>query len=182
MTIFAHNLLSHIRSIILTNLTFVYNWWLVGHGQSYFDRYNGESPFTHLWYLSVLGQYYFIWPLLLIVLLKIYTHRRVQVAGILLSLSVISAMIMAILYHPDTVNRVYYGTDTRVAPFLIGAALAFIWPSTRLKKNLDLHKNAVANIIGLIIMALMITSFFTMPGTSAWPYYGGIFIFRYCQY
>ena len=45
MTIFAHNLLSHIRSIILTNLTFVYNWWLVGHGQSYFDRYNGESPF-----------------------------------------------------------------------------------------------------------------------------------------
>ncbi|WP_224428891.1 acyltransferase family protein [Pediococcus acidilactici] len=177
MTIFAHNLLSHIRSIILTNLTFVYNWWLVGHGQSYFDRYNGESPFTHLWYLSVLGQYYFIWPLLLIVLLKIYTHRRVQVAGILFSLSVISAMIMAILYHPDTVNRVYYGTDTRVAPFLIGAALAFIWPSTRLKKNLDLHKNAVANIIGLIIMALMITSFFTMPGTSAWPYYGGIFIF-----
>jgi peptidoglycan/LPS O-acetylase OafA/YrhL len=177
MTLFAHNMLSHIRSIILTNLTFVYNWWLVGNGQSYFDRYNGESPFTHLWYLSVLAQYYFIWPLLLIVLLKVYEHHRIQVAGILFSLGVISTMLMAIFYSPDNVNRVYYGTDTRVAPFLIGAALAFIWPSTRLKKSLDSKKNLITNAIGAGILLIMVIMLFTVPGTSVFPYYGGIYIF-----
>lgn len=177
MTLFAQNLLSHIRSIIWTNLVFVYNWWLVGNGQSYFDRYNGESPFTHLWYLSVLAQYYFIWPLLLIVLLKVYEDRRIQVGGVLFSLGIISTMLMAVLYNPDTVNRVYYGTDTRVAPFLIGAALAFIWPSTRLKKKLDSRTNMVANIMGGLLILIMGITFFTMPGTTATPYYGGIFIF-----
>lgn len=177
MTLFAQNLLSHIRNIIWTNLVFVYNWWLVNNGQSYFDRYNGESPFTHLWYLSVLAQYYFIWPLILIVLLKIFGERRVQASGILFSLSIISSMLMTILYHPDTVNRVYYGSDTRVAPFLIGAALAFIWPSTRLKKALNARTNLIANILGGILILVMGITFFTMPGTTATPYYGGIFIF-----
>lgn len=177
MTVFAQNLLSHIRNIIWTNLTFVYNWWLVGNGQSYFDRYNGESPFTHLWYLSVLAQYYFIWPIILIVLLKVYNDHRTQVAGVLFSLSIISTMLMAILYSPDNVNRVYYGTDTRVAPFLIGAALAFVWPSTRLTRNLKLKTNIIANTLGLLILVAMGISFFNMPGTTATPYYGGIFIF-----
>ena len=40
---------------------------------------------------------------------------------------------MAILYHPFTdPSRVYYGTDTRVATLLLGAALAFVWAPWRL--------------------------------------------------
>ena len=40
---------------------------------------------------------------------------------------------MAILYHPYTdPSRVYYGTDTRVAALLLGAALAFVWAPWRL--------------------------------------------------
>ena len=40
---------------------------------------------------------------------------------------------MAVLYHPYTdPSRVYYGTDTRVATLLLGAALAFVWAPWRL--------------------------------------------------
>ena len=45
---------------------------------------------------------------------------------------VVSTVVMAILYHPYTdPSRVYYGTDTRVATLLLGAALAFVWAPWR---------------------------------------------------
>jgi acyltransferase-like protein len=47
--------------------------------------------------------------------------------------AVASAALMAYLYEPGTdPSRVYYGTDTRAAAILLGAALACLWkPSTR---------------------------------------------------
>ena len=65
ITLFSQNLLHNLHMMVLTNLLYVYNWWQILNGQSYFARYaNGESPFTHLWTLSIEGQYYLIWPLL----------------------------------------------------------------------------------------------------------------------
>ena len=41
---------------------------------------------------------------------------------------------MAVLYHPGLdPSRVYYGTDTRALELLVGAALAMVWPSRRLR-------------------------------------------------
>ena len=180
MTLFAQNLLSHIRNIIWTNLVFVYNWWLVGNGQSYFDRYNGESPFTHLWYLSVLAQYYFIWPIVMIILLKLFSDYRPQIGLFLTVLAVGSAILMAILYNPQNINRVYYGTEARMAPYLLGAALAFVWPSTRLSaNNINSSTRVKFNIIGLISFIIMTFLFFVMPGTTPWPYHGGMFLFSF---
>lgn len=48
ITLFSHQLLYQLRQVVVTNLLWVYNWWEIGHGQSYFDRFSGESPFTHL--------------------------------------------------------------------------------------------------------------------------------------
>ncbi len=54
ITLFNRSLLTNIKATLATNLTFVYNWFEIGHGQSYFDRaMGGESPFTHLWTLSL---------------------------------------------------------------------------------------------------------------------------------
>ena len=44
---------------------------------------------------------------------------------------------MAILYHPSLdPSRVYYGTDTRALELLVGAALAMVWPSRRLRRDI----------------------------------------------
>lgn len=176
MTLFARNLLGQIRSVIWTNLVFVYNWWEVGHGQSYFDRYNGESPFTHLWYLSVLVQYYFIWPFVMVILLK-FLKKRQRSALLLFVLAIASAILMAVLFSPNNTNRVYYGTDTRMAPYLLGAALSFIWPSTRLSSVVDRTTRTIMNVIGAVTLVFMIVLTFGLSGTSALTYHGGMLIF-----
>ncbi|AEV95134.1 acyltransferase family protein [Pediococcus claussenii] len=176
MTLFAHNLLAQIRSVIITNLLFVYNWWEVGHGQSYFDRYNGESPFTHLWYLSVLAQYYFIWPIVMILLLKFIKSRQ-RSAVILLAGAVISALLMAFLFSPANTNRVYYGSDTRITPYLLGSALSLLWPSTRLRKIIDKQTRQIVNAVGFLLLLIMIWMTFALSGTGSIAYHGGIFLF-----
>lgn len=176
MTLFARNLLENIRSIVWTNLLFVYNWWQIGNGQSYFDRYNGESPFTHLWYLSVIGQYYFIWPIVLIGLLITFKNRG-HILGILNGLAIVSAILMFILYDPSNTNRVYYGSDTRMTPYLLGAALAFLWPSTHLNPKLNKNGRWVLNVLGLGSLAVIIWMGLTLSGTGNFAYHGGMLLF-----
>jgi peptidoglycan/LPS O-acetylase OafA/YrhL len=84
------------------------------------------SPLQHLWSLAVEEQFYLLWPLLLTLLLSRWRPRRVLF--ITLVGAALSAFLMAVLYQPDVdPSRIYYGTDTRAAALLIGAALAFVW-------------------------------------------------------
>ena len=176
ITLFNRSLLVNIRATLATSLTFVYNWFEIGHGQSYFDRAMGESPFTHLWTLSLEGQFYLIWPFVIILLLK-FTKKRWQAALVLFIGAIASAVEMAVLYNPDTVNRVYYGTDTRFFALLLGASLAVIWPIHKLSDNVSAGSRRIFDGIGLLAMIAMIVFYVTLSGSSTWAYRGGMFIF-----
>lgn len=176
ITLFNRSLLTNIRATIATNLTFVYNWFEIGHGQSYFDRAMGESPFTHLWTLSLEGQFYILWPFVILLLLKL-TKKRWQSAIILFIGAILSAVEMAVLYNPATVNRVYYGTDTRAFALLLGASLAFIWPIHRLPDNINRSNKFALDLVGLAAMALMVYMYVTTSGSDAWAYHGGMLLF-----
>ncbi|MGL5465921.1 MAG: acyltransferase family protein, partial [Leuconostoc lactis] len=47
--LFDRQLIYNLRYVVLTNLLYVYNFWAIGHGESYFQQFGGASPFTHLW-------------------------------------------------------------------------------------------------------------------------------------
>ncbi|MFC6253498.1 acyltransferase family protein [Secundilactobacillus hailunensis] len=177
ITLFQRSLFASLKAIISTNLLYVYNWWEIGHGQSYFDRFNGESPFTHLWSLSIEGQFYLIWPLVLVVLLFIFKERK-SIFYLISALAVASAVWMSYLYTGTAMtNRVYYGTDTRMFAILLGVALAFVWPATKLRSELNSRAKWLLNGAGLISFALLIIMFFTMSGQSSFTYHGGMFLF-----
>ncbi len=176
ITLFQRSLFVSLKSIIWTNLLYVYNWWEIGHGQSYFDRFNGESPFTHLWSLSIEGQFYLFWPLILVVLLYVF-HQRKTIFYLVMGLAVISALAMAVLYDPANTNRVYYGTDTRMFAILLGVGLAFMWPATKLKTDLPDKARHALNAAGIASLLLIILLFFKLSGESGFTYRGGMFLF-----
>ena len=175
-TLFARDLLHNIKSTIATNLLWVYNWWEIGHGQSYFDRFNGESPFTHLWTLGVEAQFYFLWPLILFMLFLIL-RKRSKIKWTVFILAAASAVEMALLFDPQNINRVYYGTDTRAFSLLLGSWLALCWPIDRLNASLTAHAARILNGVGIGALLITLLGFFTLPGQSSWTYRGGMFFY-----
>lgn len=176
ITLFARDLLHNIKSTIATNLLWVYNWWEIGHGQSYFDRFNGESPFTHLWTLGVEAQFYFLWPLILFMLFLIL-HKRSKIKWTVFILAAASAVEMALLFDPQNINRVYYGTDTRAFSLLLGSWLALCWPIDRLNASLTTHAARILDGVGIGALLITLLGFFTLPGQSSWTYRGGMFFY-----
>lgn len=176
ITLFARDLLHNIKSTIATNLLWVYNWWEIGHGQSYFDRFNGESPFTHLWTLGVEAQFYFLWPLILFMLFLIL-RKRSKIKWTVFILAAASAVEMALLFDPQNINRVYYGTDTRAFSLLLGSWLALCWPIDRLNASLTTHAARILDGVGIGALLITLLGFFTLPGQSSWTYHGGMFFY-----
>lgn len=176
ITLFARDLLHNIKSTIATNLLWVYNWWEIGHGQSYFDRFNGESPFTHLWTLGVEAQFYFLWPLILFMLFLIL-RKRSKIKWTVFILAAASAVEMALLFDPQNINRVYYGTDTRAFSLLLGSWLALCWPIDRLNASLTVHAARILDGVGIGALLITLLGFFTLPGQSSWTYRGGMFFY-----
>ncbi|MFC6260181.1 acyltransferase family protein [Levilactobacillus fujinensis] len=176
ITLFQRDLLVNIRSTVMTNLIYGYNWFEINHGQSYFNRFSGESPFTHLWSLSIEGQFYLVWPVVVILLL-LFIRKRSRILTILLTVAVLSALGMALMYDPANTNRVYYGTDTRMFAILLGASMAFVWPAHKLNADVSRAHRLTLDAVGIVSLLLLIHMFFTMNGQAASTYRGGMFWF-----
>ncbi|BDR57172.1 acyltransferase family protein [Xylocopilactobacillus apis] len=175
--LFQRNLLDKLWQIVLSNLTYLYNWWQIFNGQSYFERFaDNESPFTHLWTLSIEGQFYLIWPFVFFLLYKFVKSNQKR-SRIVLVLALISAFEMAVLYSPANINRVYYGTDTRSVSILLGCALAFVWPVSRLNRHLNRESRILIDSCGGISALVMLIMIFTVRDQSSGLYRYGMLIF-----
>lgn len=105
---------------------YVTNWYLVLAHRSYFEMVGRPPPLEHLWSLAVEEQFYLIWPLLFAAGMLRLRRRGMLIATI--AGAAASTLLMAMLFRPDVdPSRLYYGTDTRAAELLAGAALAFVW-------------------------------------------------------
>ncbi|MFG1921694.1 acyltransferase family protein [Cryptosporangium sp. NPDC048952] len=100
------------------------NWHLIGSGQSYFDAFAAPSPLRHAWSLAIEEQFYLVWPLLTLVVLRKLGLRGLGL--VVAVLATVSAVLMAVRYNADDPSRAYYGTDTRVHELLIGAGAAIL--------------------------------------------------------
>ncbi|MFF8100942.1 acyltransferase family protein [Streptomyces sp. NPDC016640] len=82
------------------------------------------GPLAHTWSLGVEEQFYLLWPLVLLVLL-----RRVGARTVLLCTAVLCALPALwrwVLWNPDAAHRIYNGTDTRADQLLAGALVAVV--------------------------------------------------------
>ena len=116
-----------IRGDVAAAATYTSNWYLVGTDHSYFTTFARPSPFGHLWSLAIEEQFYLVWPPLLFLLWKVLGRRPRRIAIAIGAGAAASVAALMLLYQGDDPSRIYYGTDTRAAGLLIGAALAVLW-------------------------------------------------------
>ena len=138
-------------------LGYVANWRFALTGTSYFGAFS-PSPLRHLWSLSVEEQFYLLWPLLLVLVLRRYGARTVGFVA--LGLAAASAAAMAVKYGTGAdISRAYFGTDTHAHGVLLGCALAAWGPARRRRPS-----QAIATSLALVGVGI---GFAALDGTAA---------------
>jgi peptidoglycan/LPS O-acetylase OafA/YrhL len=168
--VFETDAVADLRTDVLAALAYVTNWHLILGDHSYFASFEKPSLLLHLWSLAIEEQFYLMWPLLLAGLLPLLRKKGtfVLIAGGIIA----STVAMAAMYQPgaDT-SRLYYGTDTRAAGLLCGAALAFLLSNSALgaagRSYWQLTLAGLAGLAGLGVATYFITE------SSAFLYQGG---------
>lgn len=179
-TLLEHSLLTKLRDDMWAALLWVTNWWYIFQDASYFDALGAPSPLTHFWSLAIEEQFYLVWPVVLLVAHKAGV-KRTAMRNATLAIALLSALEMALLYNPlDDPSRVYYGTDTRAFSLLIGAWLAFVWPSHLLgaQKSVHLTKQvrSILDGVGLVALVALLALIVFVDGFSPFLYRGGILL------
>ncbi len=170
-SLFETEVVASLRTDVLAALAYVTNLHLIVGDQSYFASFEKPSLLTHLWSLAIEEQFYLVWPLLLAVMLPFLRLKgtfMLIVAGILGSTAAMLAM-----YEPgvDT-SRLYYGTDTRAAGLLCGAALAFLLSSHQLGAARRPHWPVTLISVGALAGLAAATYLLTESGSIL--YQGGL--------
>ena len=90
----------------------------------------GDAPLAHLWSLAVEEQFYVVWPLVLLLIVKVVPAGRRTWP--VLALAAVSAALPWLYWDGGAGNdRIYFGTDTRAVGMLMGAVAAFAWHRRR---------------------------------------------------
>ena len=165
----------------LATLLYVANWHFVLQGQTYFQAALAPSPLTHTWSLAIEEQFYLVWPIVVLAIVKL-RRSAATVLVVAAAGAVASTAWMAWLHQGGgDPTRLYYGTDTHAMTMLTGAALAAAL--ALLAKGRDASsirargaQSVAVQVLGfggaavLGVMALKVT------GTTPWLYRGGFLV------
>ncbi len=168
--------LATIRGDALATIGYFANWRAIAISRDYWALFRNPSPLEHTWSLAIEEQFYIVWPLLVALLVRgrpgPLAARRILVSASVLALASLAWTV--VIFDPANTTRVYYGTDTRVASILVGAALAALLarrgPTTGRGSRLALEVAALA------ALALLATAWTRVSGSSDVLYRGGLFV------
>ncbi len=195
-TIFgAGSIISSVRGDCIAALLGVVNWYLIFtrfglevHAQhfglvngqmvlkgfTFYKATDGNNGLLNIWILSILEQFYLLWPLIVIGLYKwLKTYRLLF--RMTLFLAVLSAARMFAAYnHGANFNGAYYSTDSRSEALMIGAALAFLMAMHGEVK--EWVRSALDTIAPFVFIALLVMTAYAIK-FSNWVFAGGFLVF-----
>jgi peptidoglycan/LPS O-acetylase OafA/YrhL len=174
VTIFEPAMIEKLEKDTAAALLYVSNWWYIFQDLSYFESFGPPSLLTHFWSLAVEEQFYILWPLIIIGVLKLKMREGFLFSIILLGV-LVSAVAMTLLYEPGAdPSRIYYGTDTRVFSLLLGASLAVIWPSRKLSSSVPPEIRWKLDFVGITALAFVFYMFWGTNQYQDFLYQGGM--------
>lgn len=144
----------------VTSIIFGYNnFWQISTNIDYFSK-NIESPFIHLWYMSILIQFDLVFPFIFLVLKKI-GNKLGKIIPIIITL--LLSLLGVIYFYYSGINNgmlfTYYNTFTRLFSLLFGVSLGFInyyYGFIGVKFNSGLVKKIIFYVYLSILLILFI--------------------------
>ena len=133
----------------------------------YFATGSNELPLLHLWSLGVEEQFYILWPLILLFILK-YIHsitQRIFIISTLFILSLILAQLTIVTNHSFS----YYMLPTRAWELLSGASVALLIRKGFKTKNIINEVIAIIGLLAIIFSFIFVSKSDSVPGLAALP-------------
>ncbi|WP_373778361.1 acyltransferase family protein [Glaesserella sp.] len=145
-----HDFFQYLKSAT-ASLFFVANIFFARRGD-YFDSSSSERPLLHIWSLSVEEQFYFFFPIFLLLCIKYFRNKVPLMISVLIVLSILSQFL------PAFGMEKYYLLQIRAYELLIGALFVFVKPRHTQKR--------VPLILFLTLIAIMFLPKDTLPANG----------------
>ncbi|MGI5499816.1 acyltransferase family protein [Lentzea sp. CA-135723] len=152
-----------VREIVASAL-FLENWQLTADSTDYYAQHAQASVVQHFWSLSIQGQFYLVWPLLVLVV----TLLRRELSRVL---SVVFALSFGFSVWLTAVDQplAYFHTATRIWEFAFGGLLAIVISRVELSGPLRTVLGW-AGLLGLVVCGMVLDVGAGFPGYLAlWP-------------
>ncbi len=155
-------------------------WWSAAAAIFYFANWVKAfnlyelGALTHTWSLSIEEQFYMIWPLSLLGMLRA-GWRYVTMIKVLAGAALFSAILRLVMFDLDGFNRAYDGLDTRADALLIGCILSLAMSAGLVPRTKSGHRLlAGAASGGAIFVAI---ACLVGGEKDGWMFYhGGLFL------
>jgi len=139
------------------------NWRLVAAHQDYFQTIGRPPLLQHTWSLAVEAQFYLVWPLILIGILRYFGKRNIaRVALGIAAFSGIALFLFSLRVDSSSAGRIshiYFGTDTHSLGLFLGAALAVSWVPQNLSSSISQRAQDFVDGIGVFGLLGLLSTF-----------------------
>jgi peptidoglycan/LPS O-acetylase OafA/YrhL len=138
------------------------NWALVAREQDYFESIGRPPLLQHTWSLAVEAQFYFIWPLVLLFILKYFGKKNISFAALAIAIAsgvALFAYSVQIDTQQSAISHVYFGTDTHSIGLFLGSALAVSWQPQNLTREISKRAQDFIDLIGVFGFLGLLSTF-----------------------
>jgi peptidoglycan/LPS O-acetylase OafA/YrhL len=199
--IFKSSVLGKLRGDLVAAITYVTNWYQIWVGQGY-TASNDFVPLRHLWSLAVEEQFYLVWPVVMMLMLRGGTRRVAMTARWLVIAALAVAVVTAILHQGGTIgtcevtpdaywtvgdrcvskaDALYLSTITRSTGLLLGAAFAMVWRPRAIMRSAMRDRARLLDLValgglGALFGLCWFLHVITVDGPDPWLFRGGLLL------